>query len=325
MAKTIVVEDGDQPPAKRTTRQSTHVKRSIVTPSPKSICDNDDNEPEISVVEENEDNQSKVEPNRMTKNTRKSNVIAFNGDDKSSRSKRTKLDPVEPVILLSSSDVNVVIMDNSKEICKPCAPVGRDETINSAMDDLRGNTGGENDSNNEDSDQNDDFDEDRPFTVEYATSSRSTCRRCDSVISKGSLRVSHVPLFRGKPGYRVYRHLACAVFSEDIVVPQDVAGWKKLKKDDFKLLCERVEESKLEIKRENDELDPDELIQKGFQGEIRSSPPGFVGTQLPFQVEGQSWMYHQEVHTPEIRGGILADEMGMVRLLLLLIVINLSL
>lgn len=32
---------------------------------------------------------------------------------------------------------------------------------------------------------------------------------------------------------------------------------------------------------------------------------------LPFQVEGFSWMRHQEVKCPEIRGGILADEMGM--------------
>lgn len=31
---------------------------------------------------------------------------------------------------------------------------------------------------------------------------------------------------------------------------------------------------------------------------------------LPFQVEGFSWMRHQEVKCPEIRGGILADEMG---------------
>jgi len=55
-------------------------------------------------------------------------------------------------------------------------------------------------------------------------------------------------------------------------------------------------------------------VQQKFEGEIREPPPGLEASLLPFQVEGVSWMYHQEVHKPEIRGGILADEMGMVRL-----------
>jgi hypothetical protein len=40
--------------------------------------------------------------------------------------------------------------------------------------------------------------EDRPFKIEYSPTGRATCRRCDEVIEKGCLRVSHVPLFRGK-------------------------------------------------------------------------------------------------------------------------------
>jgi SNF2 family DNA or RNA helicase len=35
-----------------------------------------------------------------------------------------------------------------------------------------------------------------------------------------------------------------------------------------------------------------------------------VANLLPFQVEGFSWMRHQEVMCSDIRGGILADEMG---------------
>ena len=164
----------------------------------------------------------------------------------------------------------------------------------------------------DDDDDNDEDEDDRPFTVEYASSSRSTCRRCDAVIAKGALRISHVPLFRGKPGYRVYRHLPCAVFSEEIEKVQDVGGWNRIDPLDLEQLRQRIQDSQLELEQENEDLDPDELVQKGFQGEIRSTPLGFVGTQLPFQIEGQSWMYHQEVHVPEIRGGILADEMGMV-------------
>lgn len=159
----------------------------------------------------------------------------------------------------------------------------------------------------------DDDEEDRPFTIDFAPTSRATCRRCDQSIFKGNLRVSHVPLFRGKPGFRVSRHLECAIFSEDIDKAEDVGGWKKLSTEDYEALVLRVEESKLEIAKENEELEPDELVQVAFQGETRKSPPGLVATLLPFQVEGHAWMYHQEVHVSEIRGGILADEMGMVR------------
>lgn len=87
---------------------------------------------------------------------------------------------------------------------------------------------------------------------------------------------------------------------------KDVGGYKKIKKQDYKLLVERVEESKIELQKENEELHPDELVTVAFQGEIRSPPPGLNATLLPFQVEGVSWMRHQEVNVPEVRGGILA-------------------
>jgi hypothetical protein len=175
-------------------------------------------------------------------------------------------------------------------------------------------TGNENQSESGgDSDADSDIEKERPFTVEYAATGRATCRRCDQIISKGDLRISHVPLFRGKPGFRMYRHLHCALFSEDIHQAQDVGGWKKLEKQDYEALVLRVEESKMEMEAENEEIQPDELVQVSFQGEIRKSPPGLTAALLPFQVEGASWMYCQEVNVPDIRGGTLADEMGMVR------------
>jgi hypothetical protein len=39
---------------------------------------------------------------------------------------------------------------------------------------------------------------DPPYQVMYSPSNRARCKRCDEVISKGTVRVSHVPLFRGK-------------------------------------------------------------------------------------------------------------------------------
>jgi len=160
-----------------------------------------------------------------------------------------------------------------------------------------------------DTESNDD-EEDRPFKVEYSGTGRATCRRCDNLVLKGDIRVSHVPLFRGKPGYRVYRHLQCAVFSEEIQSAEDIGGWKNLTSDDYEKLVARVEQSKIELENENEELQPDELVPVSFQGEMRKAPLGLVGSLLPFQTEGVSWMHHQEV-SENIRGGILADEMGM--------------
>lgn len=150
-----------------------------------------------------------------------------------------------------------------------------------------------------------------PFIVEYSKTGRATCRTCDERIAKGELRVGHTPLFRGKPGYMVFRHLKCTVFSEEIICAEDVENYADLTDEDYVLLAQQVETSKEKIKEEMEELSPDELVQKAFQGEIRSEPPGLTANLLPFQIEGFSWMRHQEVSEPDIRGGILADEMGM--------------
>jgi len=150
---------------------------------------------------------------------------------------------------------------------------------------------------------------DMPYRVEYATSGRATCKGCDEVISKGHLRIAEKALFNGKPGFTVYRHLHCTIFGEEISRLQDVGGWRRLKTADRQLVQDRIEESSILIEKENQELQPDELVQVGFQGEIRDSPKGLAANLLPFQVEGTSWMVHQELHVPSIRGGILADEM----------------
>ena len=150
------------------------------------------------------------------------------------------------------------------------------------------------------------------FRVEYAPTGRATCRTCDIKIDKNEIRVCHRPLFRGKPGFVVYRHLHCATFDDSVREKEDVGGWKRLKKADREALSDRVEVAKAIMEKESQELHPDELVQASFQGEIRRAPPGLNATLLPFQVEGASWMYCQEVKAPVIRGGLLSDEMGMV-------------
>ena len=88
-----------------------------------------------------------------------------------------------------------------------------------------------------------------------------------------------------------------------------MGGWKKLSAEDYADLAQRVDESREEIKKENEELDPDELVPVSFKGEMRPSPPGLDAVLLPFQVEGVSWMYHQEIIGESgVRGGMLCDE-----------------
>lgn len=158
-----------------------------------------------------------------------------------------------------------------------------------------------------------DDEKDRPFRIEYSVTGRATCKTCDDRIPQGELRVGHRPLFRGKPGFVVYRHLQCALFSDPISKLEHVGGYRRLTSDDQLALTERIDASLALNDKEDDELHADELVPAVFQGDMRQKPPGFVGTLLPFQQEGVSWMYHQERNLPELRGGILADEMGMVR------------
>jgi hypothetical protein len=156
-----------------------------------------------------------------------------------------------------------------------------------------------------------DDEKDRPFRVEYATTGRSTCRGCDERILKGEVRIASRPLFRGKPGFVVYRHLKCQILPEEIKTMSDIGGWRRLKAGDREQLKNQVEESARLIEQENEELDADELVQTAFEGETRPPPMGLVASLLPFQQEGVSWMYNQEVNGETVKGGILADEMGM--------------
>jgi DNA repair protein RAD16 len=114
----------------------------------------------------------------------------------------------------------------------------------------------------------------------------------------------------------VYRHVFCATFSEEILDKCQVDGYETLSEEDQVTLQQEIERSLLEVQQEKDDMEPDELGSANavtFQGELRPAPIGLDHhniTLLPFQVEGHSWMYAQETKNV-IRGGILADEMGM--------------
>lgn len=294
---------------RRTPRRSTAATamgRSVITPSPKTNPGESDADADVDKKPAAKRKQKEVQDASVSPNGNKG--VLIDKDTEVSSLKRTKIAVAAAVASKPASKPPSRADDDDADTKIESTPKAPEQPSRAAVAAFQDESVGSRDSDNDD----DDDAEERPFTVEYATSGRATCRRCDDCILKGNLRVSHVPLFRGKPGYRVYRHLECAVFTEDIHRAEDVGGWKKLHTEDYEALVLRVEESKLEIQKENEEIEPDELVQQAFQGETRESPPGLVAALLPFQVEGHSWMYHQEVHIPEIRGGILADEMGMV-------------
>ena len=204
----------------------------------------------------------------------------------------------KPLLLTEES----VIVSKPKATKKIKARKKKDAVTPEAVDAIESIAG--------DPDGNGGLEQGATYMVEYAKSSRATCKRCDIRISKNELRVGHRPLFRGKPGYQVFKHLYCIVFSEETNCAEDIAGYDVLKEEDYNALAKRVDESFDEIQKEKEELEPDELVQKKFEGEMRPPPKSLVANLLPFQEEGVSWMYNQEKHV-EVRGGILADEMGM--------------
>jgi hypothetical protein len=200
----------------------------------------------------------------------------------------------------SDSDMDTPIAALAKKKVKPRAKAGkRPSGSRKARAGENGSRNSSSNTNNSSSPANppdlivgsetdSDDEKDRPFTVEYAATGRSTCRSCDQRIDKGELRIRSQPLFRGKPGFHVYRHCKCQILPEYIKSMCDVGGWRRLKAEDRAVLQEQVEESKRLIEQENEEMHADELVQAAFQGEIRPSPPGLSASLLPFQQEGVS-------------------------------------
>lgn len=281
-------------------------KRSVVTPSPSTAA----------TVDLSSSDSKKSVPNRSTQETKKPQ--AKRKSSPAATSGAAKKQPAASADSSTSSDegdkpaTKRKMDDTKKTVIKRKSPSAKEAPVakKPAAKKPKLIVAAASDSDESESSSSGDED-DRPFIVEYAPTSRSTCRRCDSTILKGCLRISHVPSFRGKPGFRVYRHLTCALFSEDIDNVEQIGGYRKLSRDDLEALALRIEESKMELDQENEEIMPDELVPVVFEGETRGPPPGLAASLLPFQTEGVSWMYHQEVHVPDIRGGILADEMGM--------------
>ena len=149
--------------------------------------------------------------------------------------------------------------------------------------------------------------------VEPAKSSLSSCRRCGAKVNKGGLRFGYLtgdP--RGELGViAVWFHPACAPLSH---VKHGAATFKDVK-DGCQGYNELSEELKEELQRIEPSAEPTltvdsmkELVQRVLTANI-PPPPELLVELLPFQAEGFAWMVNQELSS--VKGGILADEMGM--------------
>ena len=150
-----------------------------------------------------------------------------------------------------------------------------------------------------------------PYFVEEARSGRATCKGCWETIKKNELRVGYAPLFRGKPGFTIYKHLKCMTFPSSIQCIEDIWGYETLSEDTMREeVAQQICVSQLENEKQQKEYTPDELVTTTYLGKPITVPSSCTAKLLPFQQEGVSWMVHQETQTAN-NGGILADEMGM--------------
>jgi hypothetical protein len=113
-------------------------------------------------------------------------------DEKKSKPRLTKQVKRKPAARKENDNETKPKKSQSKptKVSKTIIAVDSDASENDADFDDAAN-------NDDDSVANDDA-EDMPFMVEYSATGRATCRRCDTLVQKGEVRVSHVPLFRGK-------------------------------------------------------------------------------------------------------------------------------
>lgn len=235
-------EEEEDPTACRSSRRS---RRTVITPSPKTISSTSSlkrasslgssitNNTTASSEEENEEESLPAEKSQNDHAQEKEKKPPAKRKKKEVDTSETEAD--KPAAKKKPTRAAVIALQNDSS---------EDEAIDDSDED----------------DEEEDDEHHKTFQVEYSPTGRATCRRCDATITKGSVRISHVPLFRGKPGFRVYRHVHCALFDETVHSLQDVGGWKKMQADDQQVLESRIQEARMEMEQENEEMGPDELV-----------------------------------------------------------------
>ncbi len=148
--------------------------------------------------------------------------------------------------------------------------------------------------------------------VEYSRSARARCRRCSEKIPKSVVRVGAPIKWRGGTHGWIssWMHLECSRVEDpsSIDIERRVYGFSALEPEDQKRVLEEL--SKTDTPEHLKPMDPDDpSFTKRAALEPAEQPSDVTTPMLPYQLEGLGWMLAQEAS--DIKGGILADEMGM--------------
>ncbi|RNF01218.1 putative DNA repair protein [Trypanosoma conorhini] len=146
------------------------------------------------------------------------------------------------------------------------------------------------------------------YIVQRAPTMRARCRKCSQYIVKGELKWG-IPIRHAQGEYgwiSAWQHLGCTRISLAEAVDDMIYGFENLSTKEKEEVLSEVTSSHLPPHLLP--LDPDDLVKRGTLPEMEPSAE-LLRPLLRYQKEGLSWMIAQE--QSDIRGGILADEMGM--------------
>jgi DNA repair protein RAD16 len=147
------------------------------------------------------------------------------------------------------------------------------------------------------------------YIVQKAPTARARCRKCSQLVQKGELRVG-IPIRHcaGDNGWiSAWQHLSCTRITDECDYPYDMQGFANLRPEEQDLVKKEVTSSS--VPEHLQPLDPDDLVHRG-EMEQMAPPQTLLRPLLAYQKEGMGWMVRQETES-EVKGGILADEMGM--------------
>jgi DNA repair protein RAD16 len=146
------------------------------------------------------------------------------------------------------------------------------------------------------------------FCIELAKTGRANCRVCGSLIAHKSVRLGIEVEDKSWGTIMLWQHVECSRLPLELPF-ESVAGIDTLDAD-------QVAAAKLTLYATGPpahlvEVDPDEVLRSSSAVRTKErEPPATITTPLlPFQKIGLAWMCDQELGP--VRGGILADEMGM--------------
>ncbi|CAE7616604.1 rhp16 [Symbiodinium natans] len=155
---------------------------------------------------------------------------------------------------------------------------------------------------------------------QYAPTGRARCRRCGEEIDKGALRLGYPFRWRqSEDAYTLYLHPECYESSVFGIKEKDlrnkIFGYEALNNTERQRLWKAMRSESRAAKASREGAEAAAEYSSGSVGVVTKNlpavpvPKDLAVPMLPFQKEGLAWMCHQEEST--VRGGILADEMGM--------------